>query len=87
MQTPPKTHRQKETAQTSFRASRSEVVAVPKPDLVQIERVLDDAGRRHSHAQYVLLCRQIVRCGHPVYFHQVAASHITLHLRRLTIRI
>lgn len=36
---------------------------VPESDLLQVERVLDDARGGHAHAQNVLLGRQVVgRC-------------------------
>lgn len=42
---------------------------VPKPDLVQIERILNDAGGGHSDAQDVLLGGQVGGGRHPIYLH------------------
>lgn len=45
---------------------------VPKPDLVQVEGVLDDARGGDAHAQDVLLGGQVIVRGQSVDLHQVA---------------
>ena len=48
----------------------------PEANLLQVEGVLDDSSRGHSHPQDVLLCAHVVWLSYPVYVRQVAKGCI-----------
>lgn len=46
----------------------------PEDDVLQVKRVLDDAGGGHTDPQHVLLGGQVARGGNAVHIGQVAAT-------------